>query len=85
MVYQKKDIEISDETLGKISDEIFINTDYRLKEDAILYEDDNRNTAFETLEEGMVVRVLMEPYGGLAYISFEGLRGYVDLDKLEEI
>lgn len=83
--YTKQEIETRPATGIKIKNEPGIGLTYKLKKDAQIYTNPDKETAFDSLEEGTLVEVKQEAENGFVYVTYLGQGFYVEVSDLEGI
>lgn len=64
--------------------EFQINGLYPTKEACFMYTEKDEKTKFDKLEEGSLVKVLMEEEEGYVFVDYFGNKAFVKADKLDK-
>nr|WP_157885475.1 hypothetical protein [Anaerococcus mediterraneensis] len=83
--YKKQDIKIRPSSKMTIKEEVPINMDCQVLEDTEIYADMDDKTAFDILEKGSIVRVILSEDKGFVYVNFLGQNFYIKKDKLKSL
>ena len=83
--YTKQNIETRPATGIKIKNEPGIGLTYKLRKDAQIYTNPDKETAFDSLEKGTIVEAKQEADKGFVYVTYIGQGFYVEVSDLEEI
>ena len=83
--YTKQNIETRPATGIKIKNEPGIGLTYKLRKDAQIYTNPDKETAFDSLEKGTLVEVKQEAEKGFVYVTYLGQGFYVEVSDLEGI
>ena len=83
--YKKQDIKIRQASKTTIKKELPINLDCQVIEDTEIYTEMDEKTAFDILEKGSIVRVILPENKGFAYVNFLGQNFYIKADKLKNL
>lgn len=83
--YKKQDIKIRPGSKMTIKEELPINLECKVLEDTEIYTEMDEKTAFDILEKGSIVRVILPENRGFAYVNFLGQNFYIKADKLKNL
>lgn len=85
--YTSKDIDIRVNEKLESSDTYNLQIDglYELKKDAYMYESAEKSSKFDKLDKTSTVQVLKEAEDGFVWVDYNGNKGYVEVNLLEEI